>query len=102
VLGMIALDFATAWANDADEYLRKGLEVHDRFKTEPLITTAFAPHAPYSVGDGTLAHIRRLADELDLPVHMHVHGPAPSRPPRGSWARDPGVDRRARDRPLAR
>jgi len=73
VLGMIALDFATAWAKNADEYLRKGLEVHDRFKAEPLITTAFAPHAPYSVGDATLAHIRRLADELDVPVHMHVH-----------------------------
>jgi 5-methylthioadenosine/S-adenosylhomocysteine deaminase len=73
VLGMIALDFATAWAKDAEEYLRKGLEVHDRFKAEPLITTSFAPHAPYSVGDATLTRIRRLADELDVPVHMHVH-----------------------------
>jgi len=73
VLGLIALDFPTPWAKDADEYLRKGLEIHDRFKAEPLITTAFAPHAPYSVSDSTLTHIRRLADELDLPVHMHVH-----------------------------
>jgi 5-methylthioadenosine/S-adenosylhomocysteine deaminase len=73
VLGMIALDSPTAWAKDADEYLRKGLEVHDRFKSEPLITTTFAPHAPYSVSDGTLTQIRRLADELDLPVHLHVH-----------------------------
>jgi 5-methylthioadenosine/S-adenosylhomocysteine deaminase len=73
VVGMIALDFPTAWAKDADEYLRKGLEVHDRFKTEPLITTAFAPHAPYSVKDDTLAHIRRLADELEVPVHIHLH-----------------------------
>ncbi len=73
VLGMIALDFPTSWAKNADEYLRKGLEVHDRFKSEPLVTTAFAPHAPDSVGDATLTHIRRLADELDLPVHMHIH-----------------------------
>jgi 5-methylthioadenosine/S-adenosylhomocysteine deaminase len=73
VIGMLALEFPTAWAKDADEYLRKGLEVHDRFKTEPLVTTAFAPHAPYSVSDATLTHIRRLADELDVPVHMHVH-----------------------------
>ena len=110
VLGMIALDFPTAWAKNADEYLRKGLEVHDRFKAEPLITTAFAPHAPYSVGDATLAHIRRLADELDVPVHMHVHetaaevaeavasdGSASARAARGAGPRDPGVDRRARD-----
>jgi len=53
--------------------LRKGLEVHDRFKAEPLVTTAFAPHAPYSVGDATLARIRRLADELDVPIHIHLH-----------------------------
>jgi len=73
VLGMIVLDFPTGYAKDADEYLRKGLEIHDRFKAEPLVTTAFAPHAPYSVGDTTLAHVRRLADELDVPVHIHVH-----------------------------
>jgi 5-methylthioadenosine/S-adenosylhomocysteine deaminase len=72
-LGMIALDFPTAWARDADEYIRKGLEVHDRFKGEPLVTTTFAPHAPYSVGDATLARIRQLADELDVPVHTHLH-----------------------------
>ena len=70
---MLVLDFPTAWAKSADEYLRKGLEVHDRFKAEPLITTAFAPHSPYAVGDATLTHVRRLADELDRPVHMHVH-----------------------------
>jgi 5-methylthioadenosine/S-adenosylhomocysteine deaminase len=73
VLGMIVLDIPTPYAKDADEYLRKGLEIHDRFKAEPLLTTAFAPHAPYSVGDTTLAHIRRLADELDRPVHIHLH-----------------------------
>jgi len=73
VLGMIVLDFPTGYAKDADEYLRKGLEIHDRFKAEPLVTTAFAPHAPYSVGDTTLTHVRRLADELDVPVHIHVH-----------------------------
>jgi 5-methylthioadenosine/S-adenosylhomocysteine deaminase len=73
VLGMIALDLPTAWAATPDEYLRKGLEVHDRFKADPLIRTTFAPHAPYTVGDATLTHIRRLADELDLAVHMHLH-----------------------------
>jgi 5-methylthioadenosine/S-adenosylhomocysteine deaminase len=73
VVGMIAVDFPTAWAADAEEYLRKGLEVHDRFKAERLVTTAFAPHAPYSVSDATLTRIRRLADELDVPVHIHLH-----------------------------
>ena len=114
VLGMIALDFPTAWAKNADEYLRKGLEVHDRFKAEPLITTAFAPHAPYSVGDATLAHIRRLADELDFPCTCtctrprrgcqgsRSDGSAAHSTARRVGSRDAGVDRRARDGALAR
>lgn len=73
VVGMIALEFPTAWAENADEYISKGLEVRDRFKGEPLVFTTFAPHAPYSVGDGTLMRIRQLADELEVPIHTHVH-----------------------------
>jgi 5-methylthioadenosine/S-adenosylhomocysteine deaminase len=34
---------------------------------------AFAPHAPYTVSDATLGQVRVLADELELPVFMHVH-----------------------------
>jgi 5-methylthioadenosine/S-adenosylhomocysteine deaminase len=73
VLGMIALEVPTAWASNAEDYIRKGLEVHDRFKGEALITTAFAPHAPYSVADATLVRIRQLADELEVPIHTHLH-----------------------------
>ena len=72
-VGMIALEFPTPWAASVDEYIAKGLEVHDRYKSEALITTTFAPHAPYSVSDATLKRIRRLADELEVPVHTHVH-----------------------------
>ena len=73
VVGMIAIEVPTVWANDAEDYLTKGLAVHDQFRGQPLIRTAFAPHAPYSVSDSTLERIRVLADELDVPVHMHVH-----------------------------
>ncbi|WP_428096692.1 TRZ/ATZ family hydrolase [Candidatus Rariloculus sp.] len=73
VVGMIALEFPTAWASGPDEYIDKGLAVHDRCRSAPLVTTAFAPHAPYSVSDETLQRIRRLADELLVPVHTHIH-----------------------------
>ncbi|MCP3869270.1 MAG: TRZ/ATZ family hydrolase [Gammaproteobacteria bacterium] len=73
VMGLIMLDFPSAWADGPDDYLQRGLAVHDRFRADRLITTAFAPHAPYSVSDAPLEKIRTLADELDLPVHMHVH-----------------------------
>ena len=73
MLGMILIDFPTAWAQDAEEYVDKGLKLHDHYRNHPLIGTAFAPHAPYTVSDGPLQRVRVLADELDVPIHMHVH-----------------------------
>lgn len=72
-VGLIVLDLPTVYASDADEYISKGLAVYDAYKGEALITTAWAPHAPYTVSDGPLKRIRTYSDELDLPVHMHVH-----------------------------
>lgn len=72
-LGMIVFGFPTPWASTADEYFERGIAVHDRFRDHPLITTAFSPHAPYTVPDESLARIATLAEELDVPVHIHVH-----------------------------
>ncbi|MES9980010.1 MAG: amidohydrolase family protein, partial [Candidatus Thiodiazotropha sp. 6PLUC5] len=68
VLGLIAIDFPSAWAADGDEYIHKGLMVHDQFRNNPRIHSAFAPHAPYSVGDKVLKRIAVLADELEIPI----------------------------------
>jgi 5-methylthioadenosine/S-adenosylhomocysteine deaminase len=67
------IDVPTVWAQDADDYISKGLAVYDHYRGDPLIHTAFAPHAPYTVSDAPLERIRVLADELDIGVHMHVH-----------------------------
>lgn len=72
-LGLILIDFPSAWANDADEYLAKGIELHDQLHNNPLITTAFGPHAPYTVSDEPLKRIATYAEELDIPIHMHIH-----------------------------
>jgi len=72
-IGLIAIDFPSAWANNADEYIDKGLELRDRFRSDSLIHTPFAPHAPFSVSDEALSRIRVLADEMDLPIHIHLH-----------------------------
>lgn len=73
VVGLIMLDFPTPWARDPQEYFAKGGHVHDRFKHNPLIRTAFAPHAPYTVSDAPLKRIGTLAEELDLQIHIHLH-----------------------------
>lgn len=72
-VGLIVLESPTAWAANPDEYLEKGIQVHDDYRHSDLVFTAFAPHAPYTVSDDSLKRIQVLADELDIPVHMHVH-----------------------------
>lgn len=72
-IGLITIDFPSAWANNANEYIDKGLELRDRFRSDSLIHTPFAPHAPFTVSDEPLSRIRVLADEMDLPIHIHVH-----------------------------
>ncbi len=73
VLGMMVVNFPTAWTNDAAECLRKGQQLHDHYRHHSLITTAYAPHAPYTVSDDTLRTIMSNAEELDVPIHMHIH-----------------------------
>ena len=71
--GLIVLDFPTVWAQSADEYLSKAMAVIDEVKEYPLISTAFAPHAPYTVSDKPLEKIAMYSSELDIQVHMHIH-----------------------------
>lgn len=72
-VGLIVFDFPTVWAENSDRYIEKGLALHDELRHQPLITTTFAPHAPYTVSDGPLQKIRTLSDQLDKPIHIHVH-----------------------------
>ena len=72
-LGIIAFEFATSYASDANDYIAKGLAARDELKEEPLLSFCMAPHAPYTVSDKTLARVVTIAEELDLPIHVHLH-----------------------------
>src|SRR5690554_5686726 len=67
------IDFPTPWAADSDEAIAKTLALHDRWRNSELVSTAFGPHAPYTISDAPLQKIRMYADELDMPIHMQVH-----------------------------
>ena len=73
MVGMIMLDFPTAWGSGPDDYLEKSFKVHDEARSLSHVHTAYAPHAPYTVADEALQKIRTYADELHIPIHMHVH-----------------------------
>ena len=72
-IGLPIIDFPSAWARSDDEYFDRAAEVHDQWRKDPLVACAFAPHAPYTVSDASFERIRMLSDQLDIPVHCHVH-----------------------------
>ncbi len=72
------LDFPTNYAQNSDEYIRRAVECNDRFNNHPmndqgLVQIGFGPHAPYTVSDEPLKEITVLADQLDMPVQIHLH-----------------------------
>ena len=72
-LGVIIVEFPSAYATDPDHYLAQGLALRDRWREHPLVSFCLAPHAPYTVSDASFRKVAQLAAELELPVHVHVH-----------------------------
>ena len=72
-LGLIVIEFPSAYAADPEQYLAKGLALRDEWREHPLASFCLAPHAPYTVSDATFRKVAQLAAELELPVHIHVH-----------------------------
>jgi 5-methylthioadenosine/S-adenosylhomocysteine deaminase len=72
-LGIICIEFPTAYAADPQDYLHKGFATRDALKHHPLLSFCMAPHAPYTVSDATFERIVTYAEELQLPIHLHLH-----------------------------
>ncbi|MGH8743977.1 MAG: TRZ/ATZ family hydrolase [Burkholderiales bacterium] len=71
-VGIIVIEFPSRYAGDPEDYLNKGLAVRDEWRAQPLLTFCMAPHAPYTVSDKTFEKLLTYAQQLDLPIHIHV------------------------------
>ncbi len=72
-LGLVVLEFATQYANNAESYIDKGTQARDSLKNEPLIRFSFAPHAPYTVSDETFTTLNTLSAQINIGLHTHLH-----------------------------
>ncbi|MEO7209154.1 MAG: amidohydrolase family protein [Steroidobacteraceae bacterium] len=73
MLGMPVADSVTPWAKDGAQSLTRSLELRDRHKHDPLISTAFAPLAVNTLSDATFSRLATLADELDAGIMIDLH-----------------------------
>ena len=72
-LGLVVLEFPTNYANNADDYIEKGLLIRDTWRGNPLLSASLAPHAPYTVSDTTFEKVITYAEQLGLGVHTHLN-----------------------------
>ena len=72
-VGLIVIEFPSAYATTPQQYLEKGLAMRAAFVGEPLLSFCMAPHAPYTVADETFRRLVALADQHDMPIHTHLH-----------------------------
>jgi 5-methylthioadenosine/S-adenosylhomocysteine deaminase len=72
-LGLVIIDFPTAYASTPDEYFAKGLALLEQYRGDDRLTFCLAPHAPYTVCDDSLRKVAALSDRLNLPIHIHLN-----------------------------
>lgn len=71
-VGLPVVEGDTPWGSGIDEHLARGLALHDELQDDPLVGTLFALHSPSLTQDTTLARVRTLADQLQIPVMIHL------------------------------
>jgi len=71
-IGMTIIDVPTAWAKTTEEYFAKAIAFYEQYKTNPLVTPTLAPHSTYTVSIENLERVKRLADDYQLKINLHL------------------------------
>jgi 5-methylthioadenosine/S-adenosylhomocysteine deaminase len=72
VLGQSVIRFPVADAPTPEAALARAEAFITRWKADPLITPAVAPHAAYTLEPATLTAARELANRHDVPLLIHL------------------------------
>jgi 5-methylthioadenosine/S-adenosylhomocysteine deaminase len=72
VLGETVIGFPVADAKSPADALKYAEKFLIRFRNDPLVVPAIAPHAPYTNSDDTLRAARTLANKYNAPIVIHI------------------------------
>lgn len=66
------LDFEMPWSKNGDECLERVIDNIQFIKDFPLIDAAIAPHSPYATSRAHLEATKKISEDYDVPVHIHL------------------------------
>jgi len=66
------IDFPTPRCQTPEEMMEKQRELADTYRDHPLITPSVAAHAPYTVSACNLVKEAELAEEIGIPMQIHL------------------------------
>jgi 5-methylthioadenosine/S-adenosylhomocysteine deaminase len=72
LIGLPVTDAPSARAEDATAHLARAEALWDEYRNDARIGLYFAPQPVAGVSDETLARVRRVADELDARIVIHL------------------------------
>src|SRR5207253_1062182 len=71
-IGLPVADAPTPWAESATAHLARAARVWDEYASDSRISLYFAPLAVHGMSEALLGRVRRVADELDARVAVHL------------------------------
>jgi len=80
-IGLPVADAPTPWAENATAHLARAERLWDEYRSDSRIGLYFAPLTVHAMSEALLMRVRRVADELDARVAVHLAelaGPAES------------------------
>lgn len=72
LIGLPVSDAPSASAEDASGHLQQAERLWDEYRNDPRIGLYFAPLPAAALSAGTLTRLRRVADELDARISVHL------------------------------
>jgi 5-methylthioadenosine/S-adenosylhomocysteine deaminase len=72
LLGETVIDFPVADNKTWDQAMAYSERYINKWKNDPLIVPAIAPHAPYTVSTDHLKAVKALSDRLNAPIVTHI------------------------------
>ena len=72
VLGEGVINFPAPSGRSPDQTIEHTVELAEKYRNDPLISVAVAPHSPYLTDEKYLLRLKEISDKYLIPFHIHM------------------------------